>query len=55
VSGVSFATLRSAELLARVLGKTGINVVERVMGLVLAAVATQFVIDGLHEAFGPKT
>ena len=54
VSGLSFLTLRSAEFVARVLGKTGINVVERVMGLILAAVATQLVIDGAHEAFGWK-
>jgi multiple antibiotic resistance protein len=54
VSALSFLTLRSAELVARVLGKTGINVVERVMGLILAAVATQLVIDGAHEAFGWK-
>jgi multiple antibiotic resistance protein len=53
VSAISFLTLRSAELVARVLGKTGINVVERVMGLILAAVATQLVIDGAREAF-PK-
>jgi multiple antibiotic resistance protein len=54
VSAISFLTLRSAALVARVLGKTGINIVERVMGLILAAVATQLVIDGLHEAFGWK-
>jgi multiple antibiotic resistance protein len=51
VSAVTFLTLRSAQLVARVLGKTGINLVGRVMGLVLAAVAAQFVIDGLHDAF----
>jgi multiple antibiotic resistance protein len=51
VSLASLLTLRSAEFVARVLGKTGINVVGRVMGLILAAVATQFVIDGVHEAF----
>jgi multiple antibiotic resistance protein len=54
VSALAFLTLRSAELLARVLGKTGMNVVERVMGLILAAIATQFVIDGIHEAFLSK-
>jgi multiple antibiotic resistance protein len=54
VSSVSFLTLRSAALVSRVLGKTGINVVERVMGLILAAVATQLVLDGLHEAFAWK-
>ena len=55
VSAISFLTLRSAALVARVLGTTGINIVERVMGLILAAVATQLVIDGVHEAFAWKT
>ncbi|MGO9834154.1 MAG: MarC family protein [Polyangiaceae bacterium] len=54
VSAISFLTLRSAAFVARVLGKTGINIVERVMGLILAAVATQLVIDGLHEAFAGR-
>jgi len=52
VSAVTFLTLRSATLVSRVLGKTGINIVGRVMGLILAAVAMQFMIDGAHEAFG---
>jgi multiple antibiotic resistance protein len=51
VSLIAFLTLRSATMVARVLGKTGINVIGRVMGLILAAVAMQFVLDGLHEAF----
>jgi multiple antibiotic resistance protein len=51
VSVVAFLTLRSASVVARVLGKTGMNVIGRVMGLILAAVAVQFVITGLHEAF----
>ncbi len=51
VSLITFLTLRSASLVARVLGKTGMNVIGRVMGLILAAVAMQFVLDGLHEAF----
>lgn len=53
VSLLALITLRSASLVARVLGKTGINVVGRVMGLILAAVAMQFILGGLHEAF-PK-
>jgi multiple antibiotic resistance protein len=51
VSALTFLTLRSASLVLRVLGKTGVNVIGRVMGLILAAVAMQFVLDGLHEAF----
>lgn len=51
VSVIAFLTLRSASMVARVLGKTGINVIGRVMGLILAAVAMQFVLDGLREAF----
>jgi multiple antibiotic resistance protein len=51
VSLIAFLTLRSASMVAHVLGKTGINVIGRVMGLILAAVAMQFVLDGLHEAF----
>jgi multiple antibiotic resistance protein len=51
VSGVAFLVLRSADVVARMLGKTGIHVVGRLMGLILAAVAAQFVIDGIREAF----
>jgi multiple antibiotic resistance protein len=51
VSALTLLTLRSATVVARVLGKTGLNVIGRVMGLILAAVAMQFVLDGLHEAF----
>jgi multiple antibiotic resistance protein len=51
VSVLSLLTLRSAALVARVLGQTGVNIVGRVMGLILSAVAMQFVIDGLYEAF----
>lgn len=53
VALTSFLVLRSAALMSRVLGRTGINVIGRVMGLILAAIAIQFVIDGTHEAF-PK-
>jgi multiple antibiotic resistance protein len=38
-------------LVARALGQTGLNVLSRLMGLLLAAVAVQFVLDGIHEAF----
>jgi multiple antibiotic resistance protein len=32
----------------RLLGKTGINVITRLMGMLLAALSVQFVVDGLN-------
>ena len=49
---ISFLSLRLGEPLLRRLGKTGIRVVTRIMGLILAAVAVQFVFSGVKEAFG---
>lgn len=51
VSVITLLTLRSASMVSRVLGRTGMNVIGRVMGLILAAVAMQFILGGLHEAF----
>ncbi len=51
VSLIAFGVLRSASLMARVLGQTGINLISRFMGLILAAIAVQFVLDGVLEAF----
>lgn len=49
----AFLVLGAAPLVSRALGRTGINLIGRIMGLVLAATAVQFLIDGVHEAF-PK-
>ncbi|MGF1827977.1 YchE family NAAT transporter [Photobacterium angustum] len=38
---------RSAPLIVRFLGQTGINVITRIMGLILAALGIEFIINGL--------
>ena len=53
VSALTLGILRSAGFFAKWLGRTGINLIGRIMGLILAATAVQFVIDGVKEAF-PK-
>jgi multiple antibiotic resistance protein len=44
-------TFSLAEPIARVLGKTGINVMTRLMGLILAALAVEVMADGLGTLF----
>ena len=46
-TAVTYLLLRSAVLVERRLGRTGMNVLQRVMGLILAATAVQFVVEGV--------
>lgn len=48
VLALALATLRFADWVTRLLGVTGANVVGRVSGVILAALAAQFILDGLH-------
>jgi len=47
----SYAMLRAASQISRLLGVTGLNVMNRVIGLIIGAIAVQFVFDGLKDTF----
>lgn len=51
VLALVFMMFLSASVLERLLGKTGITVVTRLLGMLLAALSVQFVLDGL-KGFG---
>ncbi|HXZ10326.1 MAG TPA: YchE family NAAT transporter [Paraburkholderia sp.] len=44
---ICFFSLRLAEPIARWIGRTGINIGTRLMGLMLSALAVEFIVDGL--------
>ncbi len=46
VSVIAYISLVVAEWLFRLLGRTGVNVVTRILGILLAALAVQYVADG---------
>lgn len=51
VLAICFAVFLATELIERLLGPTGIKVLTRLFGMILGALAVQFVLDGL-AAFG---
>ncbi len=48
---LAYLLLSSATHIDRFMGRTRMNVVNRIMGLLLAAVAVQFILDGLRASF----
>lgn len=52
VVAITFLLFQTAGAIERLLGPTGVNVVTRLLGMLLAALAVQFVIDGLRDALG---
>jgi multiple antibiotic resistance protein len=46
VSLIAYVALIVAEWLFRLLGRTGVNVVTRVLGILLAALSVQYIADG---------
>ena len=51
VSFIVLVALLVAPKIAGFMGQTGINVVTRVMGLLLAAIAVEFIANGLSGIF----
>ncbi|HET9155380.1 MAG TPA: MarC family protein [Myxococcaceae bacterium] len=50
----SYFLLRGASLVQRVLGQSGVAILQRVMGLLLAAIAVQFIAEGVRDLWnGP--
>ncbi|TLY22714.1 MAG: NAAT family transporter [Nitrospirae bacterium] len=48
---IAYIVLRSATAVSRLLKESGMRIFTRVMGLILAAIAVQFVLAGIKEAF----
>jgi len=49
---ITYWSLRAALKFSRLLGRTGINVITRVLGILLAALAVQYVADGARVLLG---
>lgn len=51
VAGLTYFCLRMAHPISHTLGKTGINIMTRLMGLILAALAVEVMASGLTQLF----
>ena len=51
VAIVTYAVFSASGRIAKVLGQTGINIMTRLMGLILAALAVELLADGLMKLF----
>jgi multiple antibiotic resistance protein len=49
---ITYWVLSAASMVERRLGQTGMRILTRLMGLVLAAIAVQFIVDGIKLSFG---
>ncbi|MEY1555263.1 MarC family protein [Yoonia sp. R2331] len=49
---IVFLAFLSSSAIERALGKTGLNILTRVLGMLLAALAIQFILDGIRQSFG---
>lgn len=51
LAGLTLLLFRLAPTIARLLGRTGINIVTRLMGLIMAAMGVEFIANGLRQLF----
>jgi multiple antibiotic resistance protein len=51
VMWASYITLKWSLHLYRFLGRTGLNLLGRIMGILIAAIAVEFIMTGIREAF----
>ena len=51
VAAAVYVSFNMAPRIARVMGRTGINVMTRLMGLILAAMSVEVVSEGLKKIF----
>lgn len=49
-AGIAMAILTQAALVQKIVGNIGLNIMTRLMGLVLASTAVQFILDGIRVA-----
>ena len=48
---ITYIAMRAADVVVRLLGQTGADVVGRISGVLLAGLAVQFIFEGLRGGF----
>ena len=55
VLSLVYLILRNGNVILKLLGTTGIRIIQRLMGLILMVIAVQFVINGVISIYNPLT
>ena len=53
VLSLVYLILRNGDMILKLLGTTGIRIIQRLMGLILMVIAVQFVINGIISIYNP--